>query len=138
VVELLLEKEADITVASNGRRTPLHAASGSGHLDVVKLLLEKDADITVTNSGGWAPLHAASDKGHLDDLKILVGKAPWRMQSVESLGTHLARLHGEVMMRLERYWVARTPKSTRMVEILRDRLLFALLHEVHISTLSNF
>ena len=40
VVKLLLEKGADITIASDSGWTPLNSASDNGHLAVVKLLLE--------------------------------------------------------------------------------------------------
>jgi ankyrin repeat protein len=74
VVKLLLEKSADMSVASNEGWTPLSSASRSGNIDVVKLLLKKGADVTVANIGGWTPLYLASDGGHLEVVKLLLEK----------------------------------------------------------------
>jgi ankyrin repeat protein len=49
VVDALLKKGADITVANNDGWTPRFVASVSGHIEVVRLILEKGADITVAN-----------------------------------------------------------------------------------------
>ncbi|KAK1656687.1 hypothetical protein BDP55DRAFT_515338, partial [Colletotrichum godetiae] len=55
LVQMLLEKGAEVTVADNDGWTPLNSASDSGHVDVVKLLLEKGADVTVADNDGWTP-----------------------------------------------------------------------------------
>jgi ankyrin repeat protein len=41
VVKLLVEKGADITVASNNGLTPVYSAANNSHLEVVKFLVEK-------------------------------------------------------------------------------------------------
>ncbi|WAO96991.1 Hypothetical protein NCS54_01468900 [Fusarium falciforme] len=73
VVDVLLKKGADITVADNDGLTPLNAASANGHIEVVKLLLEKGADVTVADDGGRTPLNSASNNGHVGVVKLLTG-----------------------------------------------------------------
>jgi hypothetical protein len=44
--------------------TPLHAAAGSGHLDVVDYLLKSQADPSAQNDMGQTPLVCAAMQGH--------------------------------------------------------------------------
>ncbi|RTE68952.1 hypothetical protein BHE90_016671 [Fusarium euwallaceae] len=74
VVDVLLEKGADITAVDKNGVTPLIAASAAGHTEVVKLLLEKGADITVANNDGLTPLIIASAAGHMEVVKLLLQK----------------------------------------------------------------
>lgn len=66
MVQLLLEKEADVAVVSKHGRTPLHLASQNGQLKVVQLLLEKEADVASKDQAGVTPLHVASSNGYLE------------------------------------------------------------------------
>jgi ankyrin repeat protein len=52
VVELLLEKGADVESKDSDGLTPLSWAARGGHEAVVKLLLEKGADTESKNSHG--------------------------------------------------------------------------------------
>jgi ankyrin repeat protein len=45
VVQLLLEKRADVAAKGEDRWKALHLAAGSGHKAVAQLLLEKGADV---------------------------------------------------------------------------------------------
>jgi hypothetical protein len=64
VVQVLLEKGADIHKTDNLGLTPLHSACYQGHLEVVLLLLEKGADINTASSRGTTPLRLAQKKKH--------------------------------------------------------------------------
>ncbi|ETV81030.1 TKL protein kinase [Aphanomyces astaci] len=60
-VRKLIQQGANASwVNQQGRQTPLHAASGCGHFQVVQELVE-----------GWTPLHFAALKGHLAIVKEL-------------------------------------------------------------------
>ena len=72
IAKLLLERGADVTVATQDGWTPLNSASDSGYIGVVKLLLEKGADVTVETNKGWTPLNSASSNGHVDVVKLLL------------------------------------------------------------------
>ncbi|KAH7123389.1 hypothetical protein B0J13DRAFT_531505 [Dactylonectria estremocensis] len=74
IVKILLDAEANVTVANKGGVTSLIAASLNGHVEVVKLLLEKGADVEVANNNGRTPLNAASHSGHVGVVKLLLEK----------------------------------------------------------------
>jgi ankyrin repeat protein len=62
VVQLLLERGADINAEDHRGWTALHAAAVNGHVDVVRLLLERGADVLAWRSpintpSWWAEKH---------------------------------------------------------------------------------
>jgi hypothetical protein len=73
VVQLLLEKGADVESKDDGGRTPLWWAAANGHEAVVKLLLEKGADVESKDDddGGGTPLSLAAANGHEAVVKLL-------------------------------------------------------------------
>lgn len=68
VVNLLLDREADVEIIDNDGWTPLYTACVNGRLEIVKLLLNRGADFTMTSHFKFTPLHAASQKGHFEIL----------------------------------------------------------------------
>ena len=52
IINLLIEKGADVNEKFNKEATPLSAAADAGHLDACKLLVSKGADINHINSSG--------------------------------------------------------------------------------------
>ena len=58
VVELLLRKGVDPAACDADRMTPLHAAAGAGHLDVVRVLLKHDPPLEVENAWGGTVLNS--------------------------------------------------------------------------------
>jgi len=53
-------------------RTPLHAASHKGHVEVARVLLDHGADVDATDMDDWTPLHLASNYGHLKVVQLLL------------------------------------------------------------------
>lgn len=74
IVKLFLPYQAHIP-GSGWLRTPLHAASARGHLDIVKLLIEgKSGSKKINNAAGWygTPLCAASCHGQIEVAKFMI------------------------------------------------------------------
>ncbi|KAK7402477.1 hypothetical protein QQX98_011778 [Neonectria punicea] len=59
VVKILLDADANVSIAGKDGWPPLHSASRNGHIEVVKLLIEKDASVIVIDEDGWTLLHLA-------------------------------------------------------------------------------
>ena len=71
VVNLLLNKGAEIDKCDDYGKTPLHVAAW-GHLHVVELFLDRGAQHDSRNRGGRAPLHMAAEGGHKDVVKVFL------------------------------------------------------------------
>ena len=77
IVELLLDKGADVNVEEGGGYSnALSAASAGGHREVVKLLLDKGADVNKEGGGSFYgnALSAASAGGHREVVELLLDK----------------------------------------------------------------
>ncbi|KLU83540.1 hypothetical protein MAPG_02597 [Magnaporthiopsis poae ATCC 64411] len=74
IVDLLIEREANIYLADSNGQTPLWVAAEKGHRDLVGLLLGNGADIDWADSNGQTPLWAAADKGHQYTVQLLLNR----------------------------------------------------------------
>lgn len=74
VANLLLERKANVNLAANNQRRPLHYAAKGNTCQGVKLLISHGAEINVQDEAGQSPLHLAAASGNIDIVKILVGK----------------------------------------------------------------
>lgn len=72
IVQLLIQRGADIGASDSFRETPLYIACENGHIEVVRLLLDKGADVHHHNQFGWTPVNTASDEGFSDIVLLLV------------------------------------------------------------------
>jgi hypothetical protein len=74
VVEYLIMTCAQDVNAHYGYLTPLHAASGRGHAEVVHLLLQHNVDVNIRDSSGgmWTPLHSASRLRYSNVVQLLL------------------------------------------------------------------
>ncbi|KAH7205024.1 hypothetical protein BKA60DRAFT_656100 [Fusarium oxysporum] len=74
VVQLLLDKGADVNAWGGQYGNALQAASYNGNRDVIQLLLDKGADVNAR--GGWHgnALQAALNEGHQEVVQLLLDK----------------------------------------------------------------
>jgi ankyrin repeat protein len=72
IVQLLLDRGADVKAADRNGWTSLYRASENGYLEIVQLLLNYSADIKAADRNRWTPLHLASLNGHLEIVQLLL------------------------------------------------------------------
>ncbi|KAJ6031800.1 NACHT nucleoside triphosphatase [Penicillium herquei] len=74
VVQILLDRGADINIQYKNRGNALHAASFNGHEKVVQTLLDGGADFNIQHEYWGNVLHAASLNGHEQAVRILLDR----------------------------------------------------------------
>jgi cytohesin len=79
IVQLLLDRGANVNTLNNFLMTPLHIAAEEGNrLAIARLLLDRGADVnggkTAERREGHTPLHQAAMSGDLEVLKLLVDR----------------------------------------------------------------
>jgi ankyrin repeat protein len=74
VVQLLLDKEADIEAKDTYGRTALFGAASRGHEAVVQLLLDQGANIEAKHNNGWTALLVAALSGYKTAVQLLLDK----------------------------------------------------------------
>jgi ankyrin repeat protein len=72
IVEVLLERGADINGCDENGQSPLIMAASGGRVDVVRLLIERGAEVDSRNRWGWTALLFASRLGHLEVSRVLI------------------------------------------------------------------
>lgn len=74
VVELLLEKGADVNLPSRNAQhvMPLHSAVAHQHLAIAKALLAHGADVNAIQADNFSPLHEAAQNGLTDMIHLLL------------------------------------------------------------------
>ncbi len=105
-VRSALEEGADVDGARGDGMTAVHAASESGHADVVRILISAGAEVEVrTRVAGYTPLHLAARRGHVDVVAALLegGADPTAVtESSGATAVHLAAaaVRGSEVVRL--------------------------------------
>jgi ankyrin repeat protein len=72
LLQLLLDKGADINVRNFSKQTPLHSAIYKGNKEIVEILLQNRADITGKDFWGDTPLHLAVRGNSKEIVKLLL------------------------------------------------------------------
>ncbi|MCJ1273176.1 hypothetical protein MMC21_000965 [Puttea exsequens] len=104
VVQLLLDRGANINALYGHYDTALMVASGEGHHQVTRLLLDKGADINAQGDGYTTALQAASWCGHHQIVQLLLERGANIDTEGEGYGTALQaasfRGHDQVVQQL--------------------------------------
>ncbi|KAI9861085.1 MAG: hypothetical protein M1813_005514 [Trichoglossum hirsutum] len=98
VVQLVVEKGADINVRDGEGWTALHRAVKAEAVVVVQLLVEKGANINTKDNEGRVALHWAAQNGHVAVVQLLVEK---RVDTNVKHNRGLTALHLAAYERLE-------------------------------------
>lgn len=105
VVQLLLDRGADVTEGNNWGATPLHyVAYGTGDVAVAQLLLDHGADVNATRTDGWTPLMCAVEESNTQLVKFLIDNGA---------NVCLTNNHQETALHIAT-WLDR-PKSARLI-----------------------
>ena len=99
VVQILIDKGADLNKTSQWGQTPVNMAARAGHKHVVQLLLDKGADPNEASGRGQTPLHWAAMEGHKYVVQMLLerGAEPNRKTEHEQwTPLHCAALMGHL------------------------------------------
>jgi ankyrin repeat protein len=74
IIDLLIDKGADIQAINKDRAAPLHIAANEGHTKMVQCLIEKGANKEAKDNNGSTPLHIAACKGYTKVVQCLIEK----------------------------------------------------------------
>ena len=74
IVQILLEKGAEVNVQGGDYGTALGAASAGGHTEIVQILLENGAEVNAEGGRYGTALGVASARGHTEIVQILLEK----------------------------------------------------------------
>jgi hypothetical protein len=74
IVQLLLDKDANVDAQSGYYGSTLQAASARGHKEIVQLLLDKDANVDAQGGHYGSALQAASAGGRKEIVQLLLDK----------------------------------------------------------------
>ncbi|KAF3075556.1 Ankyrin repeat domain-containing protein 50 [Trichoderma lentiforme] len=92
IVQLLLDKGADVDAKDSYGRTPLSYAAVKGHNAIVQLLLDKGSDVDLKDRDERTPLSYAAKQGHKDVVKLLLDNGA-DIESMDGWGTDTAVIH---------------------------------------------
>ncbi|MDG3007129.1 ankyrin repeat domain-containing protein [Paludisphaera mucosa] len=72
-VRRMLDEGVPADAIDNGRfnATPLQAAAGAGHLEIVELLLDRGANVNHVDNDGFSPVTTAARAGKWQVVKLL-------------------------------------------------------------------
>ena len=74
IVQILIDKGADVNAQGDYGYTALIAASAIGHTEIVQILIDKNAKVNEKNNGGYTALLVASQNGHTKVVQLLLDK----------------------------------------------------------------
>ena len=72
VVELVIDKDADVNAKNWEGGTPLHYAALTGRKEIAELLIDNGADVNAKDDDGSTPLRYAVGWGHKEIVELLI------------------------------------------------------------------
>ncbi len=72
IVSLLLDSDADVSIANNCSETPLHAVARSGNKEIIGKLVQYGAELDATDKEGRTPLICLLDNKRTDAALFLI------------------------------------------------------------------
>ena len=72
IASLLLDNDADVSIANNYSETPLHAVARSGNKEIIGKLIQYGADLDATDKDGRTPLIRLLDNKRTDAALFLI------------------------------------------------------------------
>ncbi|KAE8152799.1 ankyrin repeat-containing domain protein [Aspergillus avenaceus] len=105
IIDLLLQKEADVSAKSNSGQNALHFATSKGSLSTVRKLIANKCSARVKDKRGQLALHRAAAIGSSPIIKVLLedGKSPVNatdMDGLTALHHAISEGHGEAAITL--------------------------------------
>ena len=74
IVEVRLEKGADVNAKNIALKTALHYAAGMGHKEIVDVLISRGAALNSGTMDGSTPLHYSANLGNSEIIRVLIEK----------------------------------------------------------------
>ena len=122
VVQLLIERNADVDGKTITNSTPLRAAAYQGSLDIVTCLVENGADVNARNNYEHTPLMIACYNGHINVATYLIERgANMDLQDKEgntALHESLYKNHFKIARKLLDLGVSQLPNIQRLTPLL--------------------
>ena len=81
VVNLLIERGADVNLGTARGTRPLHASAENGSVEITNALLDHGADVNLRDGGGRTPLHWAAYNGSLEIINRLLAACARKRRS---------------------------------------------------------
>ena len=104
IVDLLLQKDADVNMQSFSGQTALHFASSKDNLDIARKLIAQKASARVKDKRGQLALHRAAAVGSVPILRLLLeNKSPVNgtdMDGMTALHHAISEGHGQAALEL--------------------------------------
>ncbi|KAI9928826.1 hypothetical protein ASPWEDRAFT_105585 [Aspergillus wentii DTO 134E9] len=87
IIELLLRKDADVTVKSGSGQNAIHFATSKANISTVRILLANKCSARVKDKRGQLALHRAAAIGSIPIIKLLLeeGKSPVNATDMDGL-----------------------------------------------------
>ncbi|EEH21138.1 hypothetical protein PABG_03369 [Paracoccidioides brasiliensis Pb03] len=107
IIELLLQKEADVNIKSTAGQNAIHFATSKNNVSTVRLLLSHKCSARVKDNRGQLALHRAAAIGSIPILNMLIeeGKSPLNTTDIDgatALHHAVAEGHAEAALVLLR------------------------------------